>query len=70
MGNFGVNMSYCRFENTVRALNECLEDLNDNGIEELEEDASEYEKPHIKGLIELCKQVAEEYEHEIGLERY
>jgi|7_EtaG_2_1085326.scaffolds.fasta_scaffold35789_2 exonuclease VII small subunit len=70
MGNFGVNMSYCRFENTVKALEECLEDLNDNGIEELEEKASEYEKPHIKGLIELCKQVAEEYEHEIGLERY
>ena len=68
MGNFGVNMSYCRFENTVKALEECLEDLYDKGgVEAVEEDASQYEKEHIRGLIELCQQVVDEYGDDIGL---
>jgi len=60
-----ANMSYCRFENTYGDLLECLEALNDKGIEALEEDASEYEKPHIRKLIELCNEVAEDFGDEI-----
>lgn len=57
-----ANMSYCRFENTARDLQDCLDALNEApNIEVLEDDASENERPMIRHLIELCKQVADMY---------
>ena len=58
------NMSYCRFENTYQDLKECYEALQSEGVKGIEEDASQYEKPYIKKLIELCKDIAEEFEDE------
>lgn len=56
------NMSYCRFENTFEDLEDCYDALiNEGGIEGLEEESSEYEKPYIKRLIELCKDISEEF---------
>jgi len=51
------NMSYCRFENTKRDLEECLEALHENGgVDGIEED-----KEHVKDLIEICKEIVEYY---------
>lgn len=60
------NMSYCRFENTYEDLEECYEALqNEGGVKGIEEEASQYEKPYIKRLIELCKDIVEEFEDEL-----
>ena len=40
------NMSYCRFENTARALQDCVNALQDNEVEKL----STYE---VNGLADL-----------------
>ena len=56
------SMSYCRFENTYGDLEECLTALQDEGgIEGIEEDTNDREKPYIKKLIALCRDIAEEY---------
>jgi glutathione peroxidase-family protein len=60
------NMSYCRFENTYKDLQECYEALQDEGgVEGIEAEANEYEKPYIKRLIELCKDIVEDFEDEL-----
>jgi len=48
-----INMSYCRFENTFRALNECLEDG------EITEESSESEKMYYVMLLRLCREYLE-----------
>ena len=56
------NMSYCRFENTYRDLEECYEALQyEGGVEGVEEEAGEREKPYIQELIKLCKNIVEDY---------
>ena len=50
------NMSYCRFENTVPDLDDCLEHINDT-------DLSATEKNERRRLVELCRRVVEEYEN-------
>ena len=52
-------MSYCRFENTVNDMIDCIDNM------EIDEDASEYEKRARKEFVELCVQVAEEYGKEL-----
>jgi len=47
-------MDYCKFENTLGALQECRDKW------ELSKDASSYEKEAKEKLIELCKEIAEE----------
>jgi|TARA_R110000772_G_scaffold73584_1_gene160893 hypothetical protein len=60
------NMSYCRFENTYQDLEECFTALQDEGgVKGLEEEASQYEKPYIKRLIEMCKDIVDEFEDEL-----
>ena len=49
-------MSYCRFENTLNDLRDCTEHLYD----ELSGD----EEKARKRLIELCKTIAAETEHD------
>ena len=53
-----TNMSYCRFENTYAALQECEEALWDNGITAL----SESEKEYAEDLYALCKRYIQTYE--------
>ncbi len=47
------NMSYCRFENTVRDLNDCAANLRD-------EEVSSAEKEARRTLIEICYDILEE----------
>jgi hypothetical protein len=44
------NMSYCRFENTLKDLKDCFEHMDDN--------LSESEKEYRSRLIALCGQIA------------
>jgi len=47
-------MAYCRFQNTVGDLEDCLEHIND--------DLSDYEIEARDRLVELCKDILEERE--------
>ena len=58
-------MSYCRFENTYKDLQDCYEALSEDGIDGLEEDANQYEKPYIRKLVKLCVEIAEEYQDDL-----
>ena len=55
------NMSYCRFENTYNDLVDCKDSLYENGIEYLEKNTNQHEKKYIKKLIQLCKEISEDY---------
>jgi hypothetical protein len=57
-----MNMTYCMFENTVNALRQCRSQLIEEGFERTEAEAGEYERPHVMGLIELCRQVVKEFD--------
>ena len=52
------NMSYVRFENTLRDLEDCVEALNELGLNAL----SESEQRHAKRLILLCKVIADDFD--------
>ena len=54
-----MNMSYCRFENTVNDMIDCISNM------ELDEYASEHEKRARKRFVELCAQVAKDYSDEL-----
>ena len=60
-----ANMSYCKFENTFNDLNDCLTSLENSSIEELEENASTYEKSYIRKLINLCTEISQNYDQEL-----
>lgn len=47
------NLSYCRFENTLRDLSDCEDALFEKGLEGL----SEAELEAAKRLIELCADI-------------
>lgn len=49
------NMSYCRFENTFRDLQDCEEHIFDK-------DLSESEEKYRKRLINLCRSLATDAE--------
>lgn len=48
-----VNMSHCRFHNTLAALRECMVTLDDGGLNPLD-DLSEEERKCALKLIKLC----------------
>jgi len=52
-----INMSYCRMENTLAALRECAETLDDKGLDGL----SDREREAARQLLELCSELAGEY---------
>lgn len=56
------NMSYCRFENTYADLHDCNEALAEKSLDEL----SEIEKKYAKKLINLCKEIADNFGGEDG----
>ena len=49
-----ANMSYCRFENTVKDLYDCSKNMDDTDLSETEE------KARLR-LIRICKEIAEDY---------
>lgn len=51
-----INMPHCRFENTYKALQECLEILAD-GTDGL----NEYEQQYRPKLIKLCLNIADDF---------
>lgn len=53
------NMSYCRFENTVRALSDCFDALLDmqGDLSSL----SESERRYAKQLIVMCQSLADDF---------
>jgi hypothetical protein len=56
------NMSYCRFENTYSALEDCYDSLlNEKGIDEL----SNNEKEFAIKLLKMCKNISEDFWLEI-----
>ncbi len=55
------NMSYCRFENTARDLQDCLDAIQDGEINDL---GSQYEVDALEELLDLCKEVVA-YKNEI-----
>jgi hypothetical protein len=46
-----MNMSYCRFQNTLEDLRDCAEHIGDRGL-------SDYELEAMKDLVELCRKIA------------
>ena len=48
------NMSYCRFENTARDLEDCLDAIENGEINDL---GSQYEVDALEQLLDLCKEV-------------
>ena len=55
-------MGYCRFENTYSDLQDCYDVLRDKPLDEL----SETERKYAKLLIEMCRDIADEFEDEIN----
>jgi len=51
------NMSYCRFQNTLSDLEDCLQALQEEGIENLSPD----EKRAALRLIEISKEISEDF---------
>ena len=49
------NMSYCRFRNTLNDLQDCYNNME-------EDDLSIEEKQARQQLIQLCRNIVEEYE--------
>jgi len=48
------NMSYCRFENTYRDLLDCLNNIHNV--------SSESENAYRRRLVDVCKEIIDEYE--------
>jgi len=53
------NMSYCRFENTLSALVDCLNALEDEGLNTLQ---SRYEREAAESLVYTAKRFLDAYE--------
>jgi len=51
------NMSYCRFGNTSKDLDDCFENWNETEEEEL----SESEKEGKDRILQLCRDIINEY---------
>lgn len=49
-----ANMSYCRFANTCRDLEDCFDHFDDT-------DLSKNEKHYRRRILELCKSIANSY---------
>ena len=57
-----ANMGYCRFENTYQDLEACYEALQEaGGVKMLQAEVNRYEKPFIKDIIQLCRDIVEEF---------
>ena len=64
-----ANMSYCRFQNTVEDLRDCLEAIREAGtVEDLEQefeaDGKDTELHALRRLVKMCREIAEHEEVE------
>ena len=59
------NMSYCRAENTLVALQQILGDAEDEGILETFRDGSREEKAAAVALVNACRAYIELFEYAI-----
>lgn len=55
-----ANMSYCRFENTFKDLQDCYEAMKDKDFTDL----SESEQKYRNYLVKLCDDIVNEFEIE------
>jgi len=53
------NMSYCRFENTARDLNDCVQAINNGETENL----NEYELNGLRDLLDLAVDIIDNEEY-------
>ena len=59
-----MNMSYCRFENTSKAMSDCLDAINDGDYRDL----TEYERNGLIDMLAYCEDILhhrEEIEEEL-----
>jgi len=52
-----MNMSYCRFHNTLADLQDCYEHIEDSDLSDMEQKAKDK-------LIDLCIDIAADYSEE------
>lgn len=57
------NMSYCRFENTLRDLRDCQRALRSGALNDNEME-KEHERPAMLKLVALCAEITEEFVEE------
>jgi hypothetical protein len=55
-------MSYCRFENTLKDLQDCYKALQNNTIDSMEE-MSAIEFNSMVRLVDLCYMISDEFDH-------
>jgi hypothetical protein len=60
------NMSYCRFENTLKDLRDCYKDMSETDFYEL----SESEQEARNKLVALCQNISEQFEEEEIIEEF
>ena len=60
-----MNMSYCRFRNTLQDLNECYSAMVDPYDEDGETELSRDEARAKEELLLLCSRIVEDFEEEI-----
>ena len=53
------NMSYCRFENTARAMEDCVYAINHSEESHQQGDLSHYEIRGLKDLLEHARDIVE-----------
>lgn len=62
-----MNMSYCKFENTYRAIVQCVNELEEEGgLQEFLNEASESEFHYANLLIKMCGEIVESYGDELN----
>ena len=52
-----INMGYCRFRNTLEALEECSDELAESELQDL----SNEERIAARKLLKLCRELADEF---------
>ena len=62
------NMSYCRFQNTLSDLRDCVYDMqeraNNDGLDEHNEALSDYEKSALRSMYSLASEMVKNFSDE------
>ena len=56
-----MNMSYCRFRNTLSDLDDCYDVLIEKGVDGAKWGADKEEQRAITRLIKMCKHIADDF---------
>jgi len=62
-----MNMSYCRFENTLSALGDCLEAM-ENAPSMVELDLNQYEERAFHAMFRTCRDFLAQHERLLNAE--